>query len=245
MNPSRYFERISFSGDHSTENGFEHLVHLQRHHLYAVPFTNLFVYMGNGTTLRPQTVVPRIVAGGGGLCYDLNGAFAWLLEEIGYDVTLISARPKADDGSYGAEYDHLALLVDDHLVDVGFGDFARQPLPLDGVHRTDVSGTYRVLEYEDGYVAQKRTDGGWENTYRFSTIPRSSDEFIEMADYHSTSPDSPFTGDLLATLPTEAGRLTFSGRSLTITDENTRRKQDIPPEQVSAVLRDQFGLALS
>lgn len=39
---------------------------------------------------------------------------------------------KRDDESLYPEYHHLALLVDEHLVVVGFGDFARNPLPLDG-----------------------------------------------------------------------------------------------------------------
>ena len=243
MEPTQYLERIGFDTDRESVTDIDHLARLQHHHLYTVPFTNLFVRGGDGTILHPDTVVPRIIGGGGGICYDLNGAFAWLLTELGYDVALVSARPRRDDGSYGPEYDHLALLVEDHLVDVGFGDFARRPLPLDGNHHTDVSGTYRIFEDgDDGYAVQKHTDDSWEDTYRFSTTPRAPSEFAEMAEYHSTSTDSPFTGDLLVTLPTEDGRITLSDTTLTTTERGARRKRDVPPAQVESVLRDQFDL---
>lgn len=79
-------------------------------------------------------------------------------------------------------------------------------------------------------------------TYRFDTTPREASEFAEMAAYHATSPDSPFAGDLLATLPTEDGRITLSGTSITDTDGGTRRKRDVPPDRVDDVLRNRFGL---
>ena len=243
MNLSQYLDRIDCPVDQRSQEGLDLLTQLQYSHLATVPFTNLFVRNGDGTTLDPETIVPRIGAGGGGLCYDLNGAFAWLLETVGYDVSLVSARPMREDSSYGPEYDHLALLVEDHLVDVGFGDFARRPLPLDGNHHTDVSGTYRIFEDgDDGYAVQKHTDDSWEDTYRFSTTPRAPSEFAEMAEYHSTSTDSPFTGDLLVTLPTEDGRITLSDTTLTTTERGARRKRDVPPAQVESVLRDQFDL---
>lgn len=258
MDADQYLDRIGLRPDRRSRDGLEGLAELQRRHLRAVPFTNAFVDAGAGTSPDPETAVPRIISGGGGLCYDCNGAFAWLLAELGYDVRLVSARPRRDDGSYGPEYDHLALLVAEHLVDVGFGDFARQPLPLDGAHRTDVSGTYRVIEdgsdratddaddLDDGHtmVAQRRADDGWEVMYRFDTLPRTGDEFAELADFHATSPDSPFAGDRLATIPTANGRISLSGTSLTVTEGGTKRKEAVPPERVDTVLRDRFGLVV-
>ncbi|RQG98753.1 arylamine N-acetyltransferase family protein [Natrarchaeobius oligotrophus] len=241
MDRDRYLERIGVDGDRLTEDRFELLATLQRRHLRTVPFTNCFVLEGTGTTLRPDRAVPRIASGGGGLCYDLNGGFAWLLEEFGYDVALVSARPVRDDGSCGPEYDHLALTVDGHLVDVGFGEFARRPLPLDGEPRSDPSGTYRVVREED-HVVEKRTDDGWEATYRFDPTPREASEFEEMCRHHASSPDSPFTGDLLATIATETGRITLSDTSLTVREGETREKRDVADGDVADVLCERFGL---
>lgn len=225
----RYLQQIGSTLDTPPRADREFLVTLQQRHLYTVPFTNAFVRDGHGTSLYPEATVPRIAGGGGGLCYDLNGAFAWLLEKVGFDVVFCSARPLHDDGSYGPDFDHLALLVDDHLIDVGFGDFARQPIPIDGTTHTDISGTYRIAEIDDEYTVQTREDDGWQDKYRFDMTPRAPTEFDEMTEYHATSPDSPFTGDLLATLPTENGRITLSDTTITITEGDTRRKQTIPP----------------
>ena len=242
MDAPRYLARLGVSLDDQSQTN-RHLRYLQRRHLRTIPFTNHFVRNGDGTTLRAETAVPRISGGGGGLCYDLNGAFAWLLEELGYDVTFVSGRPMHDDGSYGPEYDHLALVVDDRLVDVGFGgEFARQPLPLDGAPRSDVSGMYRVFEDDDGHAAQKRTDDGWGDVYRFDPTPRAPNEFAEMMEYHATAADAPFTGDLLATRPTEDGRLTLSSDTLTRTNHGNQSKRDVSREQLNAVLREEFGL---
>lgn len=238
----QYLERIGVPSDRRARTDWAFLRELQRRHLLSIPFTNAFVRDGHGTSLDPDVVVPRIADGGGGICYDLNGAFAWLLEAFDFDVSLCSARPRRDDGSYGPAFDHLALLVDGHLVDIGFGDFARQPIPIDGGTRTDVSGTYRVVDVDDEHAVQTRADDGWRDKYRFDTTPRSRKEFVEMADYHATSPDSPFTGELLATLPTEGGRITLSGTSITITERGTRKKQQISPTQLDDVLYDRFGL---
>lgn len=243
MESEHYLDRIGVDTDIRPSTTPDTLARLQRQHLLTVPFTNVHVRKGIGTTINPDTTVARIARGSGGLCYDLNGAFAWLLTELGSDVTHVSGRVSLDDGSLSPEYDHLALLVDDHVVDVGFGDFARQPLPLDGEPRTDVSGTYRIFKCDDGYAAQKRTDDDWMDVYRFTTTPRSPDEFAEMAEFHSTSPDSHFTGDLLATRATENGRLTLSGETLTITDHGTRRKQAISAERLPFVLRNRFRLS--
>lgn len=243
IEPVEYLDRLNATSVEPSRPDIDTLAELQQLHLQTVPFTNLYVRNGIGTSPYPAESVPRIITSGGGLCYDLNGGFAWLLTEHGYDVTLLSGRVKRDDGSFGQEYDHLALLVEDHLVDVGFGDFARQPLPLDGTLRTDVSGTYRIIKHDDVYTAQKRMDDGWTDEYRFRTTPRTLEEFTEMTKYHTTSPDSPFTGDLLVTRATENGRVTLSGETLTITAYEERRKQHVPPERLNDLLHSEFGLA--
>ncbi|WP_254862300.1 arylamine N-acetyltransferase family protein [Halovivax gelatinilyticus] len=247
MNAADYLDRIGIAPDGSgSDNSLETL---QRRHLRTVPFTNVYVDAEIGTTLDPETAVERVISGGGGLCYDLNTAYAWLLSELGYDVDHLSARPRRDDGTYGPEYDHLALLVDDRLIDVGFGDFARTPLPLDGSWRRDVSGTYRIVAVSDDrdectHAVEHRTDGEWAIRYRFDRTPRLPTEFAEMADFHANSPDSHFAGDRLATLATADGRRTLSGTSLTITEHGSKRKRALPVSDVEDVLAEEFGIDL-
>jgi N-hydroxyarylamine O-acetyltransferase len=104
-------------------------------HLEAVPFENLSVHLREPIRLDPEPLVDKIVARWrGGFCYELNGAFALLLERLGYEVTRLACRVSVP-GGFTAPGDHLAPAVRDRgrrmLVDVGFGRFAFGPIDLD------------------------------------------------------------------------------------------------------------------
>lgn len=110
------------------------LTELQRSHLVAVPFENLDVYHRRPVRTDVSWSVPKITRHGrGGWCFELNGAFGWLLRQLGFRVDYVSCRVRGDDG-WGPDLDHCALLV--HLddtrwfVDVGFGDCCMVPIPL-------------------------------------------------------------------------------------------------------------------
>src|SRR3954466_16237554 len=59
---------------------------LRRAHLRAVPFENLDIHLGRPITLNPAAIVCKIVDDRrGGICYELNGAFAALLPALGFE----------------------------------------------------------------------------------------------------------------------------------------------------------------
>ncbi len=100
-----------------------------------MPFENLDIVARTPISLDLEAIHEKVVTRRrGGFCYELNGLFAWLLEQLGYDVTRLSARTvEGIDGELGPEFDHLVLQVDlaePWLADVGFGDTFRTPLPL-------------------------------------------------------------------------------------------------------------------
>lgn len=124
---------------------------LQLRHLMAVPFENLSVHLGEDIVLEEEKLLDKIVtARRGGFCYELNGAFAALLRELGFRVTLLQARAFGDGGRLGIPYDHVALRVETDdgtgpwLADVGFGDHALHPLALDDrTEQDDPCGVFR------------------------------------------------------------------------------------------------------
>lgn len=132
MDVTSYLERIGYSGA-LTPNA-ETLASIHRAHLFTVPFENLDIGWKRGIRIDQQASVRKIVEHcRGGFCYELNGAFAALLQALGFKVTLLSARIPSGDGSYGPEFDHLTLRVDlgePWLADVGFGDCFIDPLRL-------------------------------------------------------------------------------------------------------------------
>src|SRR5246127_1155601 len=132
MDTAAYLARIGYT--ESTVPSSDSLRALHAAHLYAVPFENLDISLGRKITCEEERFLHKIVAlRRGGFCYELNGAFAALLRELGFRVTLLSARVAREGGSASPDFDHLALRVDldePWLADVGFGDSFLEPLRL-------------------------------------------------------------------------------------------------------------------
>lgn len=229
---------------------------LQLRHLTAVPFENLSIHLGEDIVLEEQALLDKIVAGRrGGFCYELNGAFAALLRELGFEVTLLQARVHGKDGKPGIPYDHLALRVgtDDGtgpwLADVGFGDHAQQPLALDDrTDQEDPRGTFRISRaageggerYGDVEVLR---DGVPQ--FLLDLRPRALADFRSGAWYHRTSPDSGFTRSTVCSRFTATGRITLSGRTLVTTAGGERHETPLGgDEEVLAAYREHFGLDL-
>src|SRR6476661_9816152 len=109
----------------------ETLRHLHHAHMLSVPFENLDISLGRKIICQEEGFLRKIIERlRGGFCYELNGAFAALLRELGFRVTLLSARVPRENGGNAPEFDHLALRVDleePWLVDVGFGDSFLEP----------------------------------------------------------------------------------------------------------------------
>src|SRR5579871_3582844 len=85
---------------------------LHRAHLGTVPFENLSIHLGERISLDEADLLDKIVARRrGGFCYELNGAFAVLLERLGAQVGRLSARVYDGEGRPGPPFDHLALAV--------------------------------------------------------------------------------------------------------------------------------------
>ncbi len=219
--------------------------------MFAVPFENLDISLGRRIVCEEESFLRKVVEQGrGGFCYELNGAFAALLRELGFRVTLLSARVPRDDGSSSPEFDHMALRVDleePWLADVGFGDLFTGPLRLETGQEQEQDGRkFRIFE-QDGRLQLDRTeqDGSWKRQYSFSLVPRRLDEFASMCHYHQTSPESPFTRKKVCSLATPDGRITISDRRLIITKSGEKKERMLNSEDDwKSALEEYFGVIL-
>jgi N-hydroxyarylamine O-acetyltransferase len=110
MDITAYLNRIGYHGPR--EPTIETLRALHMAHLLAVPFENLSIGIGEPIVLDQAALFDKIVLRRrGGFCYELNGLFAALLRELGFDVTMLSAGVARADGGFGPEFDHLTLRV--------------------------------------------------------------------------------------------------------------------------------------
>ncbi|MFF7317090.1 arylamine N-acetyltransferase [Streptomyces albogriseolus] len=238
---------------------------LHLRHLRTVPFENLSVHLGEEIVLEEKRLLDKVVAAGrGGICYELSGAFGALLTALGYGVTLLAARVYGDGGRLGIPYDHLALRVrtedgGDWLADVGFGSHFHLPLAFgERAEQRDPAGVFRVAEagadaagVRGGHGAADAADldvlRDGRPVYRLETRPRVLADFTAGAWWHSTSPRSHFTRSLVCSRLTEdGGRITLSGRRLTLTaPDGTRQERGTGSDtEVLEIYRDEFGIAL-
>ena len=249
MDVNAYLKRIDYRGPLSPDAGT--LRGLHQAHLLAAPFENLDIHLGRPIVLDEARFFDKIVRQRrGGFCYELNGLFAALLRELGFDATLLSARVAAGEGRFGPEFDHLVLLVqleERWLADVGFGDSFVEPLRLDEPgERRQRTGVYQVVrDGENWMMRETDKEGAMVDGYLFTLQPRRLADFDGMCYYQQTSPESHFTQKRVCSRATPEGRVTLSDMRLIITTDGQRQERLLAgPDEYAAQLRKYFGIEL-
>jgi N-hydroxyarylamine O-acetyltransferase len=234
----RYLHRIGASAP--LRPSYQALAELTARHLEAVPFENLSCHLGETVSLDEEALLGKIIEHRrGGICYELNGAFALLLRALGFDVDLLAARIHHDDGRDGLPFGHLALRVHGSapaLVDVGFGTETVALVPWEvlsanGLHIADY-GDVRV------HVVGR-------HIYTVETRPRRLADFTAMLWWMYNSPHSRFTQSLVCTRVVPGGRRTLSGRRLIDVSALGREERTLPLDRVLDCYRDEFGIRLT
>jgi N-hydroxyarylamine O-acetyltransferase len=267
MDTEAYLHRIGYRGEIAPTN--QTLCELQVRHLLTIPFENLDIHLGRPIVLQESALFDKIVnSGRGGFCYELNATFAWLLTGLGFGVEYLSARDALPDGSFGPDFDHLTLRVrvpsqsalsmeppvqpgrlePGWLVDVGWGDTFREPLPLvPEVIQEQGRRAFRIDPHEDGYLLwQRKETGEWKRDFLFHPQARQLVEFEPLCAWQQSSSESRWTQERLCTLPTAEGRMTLRDSRLTVTKGGNRVERWITsPGEYSAVLASCFGIRLS
>lgn len=250
MDIKRYLNRIHYTGD--LVPTLEVLNELQSAHLLSVPFENIDIHYKVKIDLL-KTYDKVVIHNRGGFCYELNGLFYGLLTKIGFDVKMVSARVYNAEGTFGAEFDHMALIVnignENYLTDVGFGDFSFYPLKIEfNKELTDKCGIFKFGKYDGDYnVVTKLNDKNeLVPQYIFSEKQRTLYEFSEMCKYHQTNPASHFTRNLICSKQTQNGRITISGNKLKITDKGIVTEHILATEKELLInLKDLFNIDLN
>ena len=221
---------------------------LHRAHQMTVPFENLSIHLAEPISLDEHDLIDKLVTRRrGGFCYELNGAFALLMEALGAQVTRVAARVHSE-GGVGPPLDHLALIVrladgsGPWLADVGFGRHSIYPLRYDSRQAQGPDGQYRLADARDGDVDIFR-DG--EPQYRIEQRERVLTDFVPTCWWQQTSPQSHFAAGTICSLLTDDGRVSLSDRTLIWTKGRSRTEQLLPDDDaVLSAYRDHFGIVL-
>ncbi|MGE3955759.1 MAG: arylamine N-acetyltransferase [Vicinamibacterales bacterium] len=246
-----YFARIGYGG--GTGPSLQTLNGIMAAHVERVPFENLDVLLGRPIDLAPDAIARKIVADGrGGYCFEQNGLLLLVLEQLGFDVTPLSARVRYQrPREFTPPRTHLFLrVVIDGIpwvADVGVGN-----LSLTGAIRFDVAAEQatpheprRIVAEEGRFFHQAKLGGEWADVLEFTgeAMPPIDRELANW--YTSAHPQSHFRSRLMVAraLP-DGGRLTLVNRELTRRDRNGRahaRTLEHPGELLDA-LAGEFGL---
>ena len=134
MDVQKYLDRIGYQGP--VEVSLACLARLQLFHQMSVPFENLDNFTDRKKVIQHEALYEQIVINKrGGWCHELNGCFSWLLEQLGFTVSVISAQYyNSELGEFCKVFDHMVLIVEvagqKYLVDVGFGNISQPSEPI-------------------------------------------------------------------------------------------------------------------
>jgi N-hydroxyarylamine O-acetyltransferase len=237
-----YLDRIGLDGPVSPT--LEGLTGVMTHHVAAIPFENLDIFLGRGGARGIAAIHDKLVIRRrGGWCYEQNGLLGWALEEMGFAVTRVAARVNQAEGEPGG---HLALLVDldgrRRLVDVGFGGSQIEPLEL-APARLRHEPFSLALSERDGWWRYSEDPGGSPFFYDFEPRAVEQDVLDRWQERQASSPDSTFVLNLVAQRRIGHTHLVLRGRVLTERDPAGERRRVLSDAaELVAVLSDRFGL---
>ncbi|MGW7477561.1 arylamine N-acetyltransferase family protein [Nonomuraea muscovyensis] len=256
MITSRYLRRLGLADLLDAPPSARGLRALHRAHVERVPYEVLDIWLGRATTVEPHASARRVVAGRGGYCFHLNGAFHLLARALGYDVTRHVGGVQGHDGEPGVTANHLVLtargLPDDGnpggewLVDLGLGDGPHEPIPL-------VAGTYRQGPFVYGLRPSSVAPGGWRldhdpgGSFRgmdFGPAATGMSAFTAMHEHLTTSPESGFVRVATVQRRDASGVDVLRGLVLTRVGHGRRSVTLDTARDYLAALADVFGLTL-
>jgi len=218
-----------------------------------VPFENLDIHYHRPIKVTLHDLYWKIeIRERGGFCYELNGLLGALLQELGFQVKMISARAGCikKDGGYSPEFDHMSLLVnvehDTYLVDIGFGSFSLEPLLL-RKHTTlhDPHGDFLFNDYDEDHFRVSILENGQKiPQYIFSCIARDLGDFTDGCHYHQYNPGSHFKQKKVVSLPREYGRITPNDEQIKIRKGDQNREVKFNPGLFEDKLWEVFGFGM-
>jgi N-hydroxyarylamine O-acetyltransferase len=246
MDVARYLDRIGFTAD--VGHDLASLEALQRAHLSAVPFENLFVYHRLGVRTDAEWSVPKIVdETRGGWCFEANGAFAALLDALGFDVTRLGAAVLL--GGPNSVIDHLCIEVmldEAWLVDVGFGDSFIRPLALNRRGPQDGgSGTFEFIPSPQGLTLTRHdAEGVPEPQYRFKRVAHQLPEFDAVSTHLQEAEDLHWRHKPFATRLIDGGpdRVTLLADRLKVVRDGVLTETPVSDADWDDTLHEWFGM---
>ena len=217
MDVGKYLERIGYRG--GREPSAANLAALVKAHRFAVPYETLDLWRGRHVTLATEEIYDKVVTRRrGGYCFELNGLFAWLLRELGYNVREYFGRWHFGEDLKFPKRRHRVVVVSlakypNLIADVGIGlPFLMGPIKF-VFDEVQVVGrqTYRIVRdampTPAAVVEVQKRDGSWDRVFSFDTSPQLPIDFAYAHYWCKTHPTSDFRKKVWVFLPSDDGSM--------------------------------------
>lgn len=246
---NRFFKRIQYKGNHNIT--FKDIRVLMSQFAKHVPFENVDIIEKRDMTINAKNLETKIMEQSrGGLCYELNPLFYYVLKELGFHVWMVSGTVGSRESSLRGTHIAIILQKDDekYVIDVGFGsNLALQPLPFTGEFVSSVTGSYRIIESDmnnDEYVYEKYVNDERVSRYIFTLDPIDESYVNRVKDLITTHPKSTFNKSFLLVKLTDDGHMTLTDQTFTTVKNGKKRKRNIDPATMKQLSADEFGVML-
>jgi len=169
----------------------ELLCELQTRFVHAGTYNNLEVVLGNISTLLPKNAYQSVVINNeGGTCLTINLAFYHILNTLGFKVHLVAPFVQNYNQMelHNDRPTHMAIIVSigeqQYLVDPGWGNGSRIPVPLNGEVINHLMGTFRVVSVGDEKIQFQRKFDEWVTQFIFDpNLAMHYNDFQEMLEF--------------------------------------------------------------
>lgn len=249
MEIDKILQRIKFKNDERIEPTLNNLKELMTSYILNVPYENLSLKLKLGFSSNLLNIYKKIVRQNrGGVCYESNTLFAYLIQKLGYKVKMIFAQVE-DKENIASNYPHLALMVrinkEDYLVDVGMGVGPWEPISIDNeTHKVlSENSTYSIKKDNEKFNLLENKNGEVEIKYSFTKESRRVADFSSIfteTEYENYAQKAP----ILVTQAIENGRLTIYNNILSIKKDSEKRSFDITNMDKREVLKKYFNIEI-
>ncbi|QGK74677.1 arylamine N-acetyltransferase [Flavobacterium sp. SLB02] len=243
----KFLKRINFQGE--IKLNLDGIKKLMQSQIFSVPFENIDVQAGKVISLIGDDIVTQIVdKNRGGYCYQINGIFSLMLQEIGVPHYYIAVRPLVNPGQNART--HLAIIAtienEEYLIDLGFGgNSIREPLKLSEIG-TEIQQGYDtftlVKTEEDEYLLQILIEKEWSNLYSFDVTPQRWIDFKPANHYNYSHPDSTFTQKLIVVLQNPLGKKILLKNAIKSVTNGVTEIIPFEDNQLNTTLETEFNL---
>ena len=200
MELQAYLDRIGYTA--GPELTPENLHKLIRCHLETVPFENLDIaFNPHPLSAKYEDMYHKVVdRKRGGICFELNSIFCWLMAEMGYDVYPVHVRllmrfPDPRNAPVTHRGNVCILDGKKYYCDVGFGGPGPKGLIcVDDPEVQWVAGEPFIVEKKDPYVtiSRKGEDDKWVPVIHYADLPVASGDFDFLLFAFSADPNGGF-----------------------------------------------------